>query len=121
MLADQWDPMDHSFQELQEELEQIELVIQLEECQHQESQERKEDTAKKTETLSKNKRKRDEKTRDTSPKTTNPPCMLHGTTDHSTEDCRVLQAQAKRMRLAWKSRSPEQHEANRCKKVLEYE
>ena len=115
MLADQWDPMDHSFQELQEELEQIELVIQLEECQHQELQERKEDTGKKTETSSKNKHKRDEKTRDTSPKTTNHPCMLHGTYDHTSENCNVLRAQAKHMCLSWQSHSPEQCEAD-CRK-----
>ena len=29
------------------------------------------------------------------------PCMLHGTTDHTTEECKVLKAQAKRMRGAW--------------------
>ena len=34
------------------------------------------------------------------------PCMLHGTTDHTTEECKVLKAQAKRMRASWDTNRP---------------
>ena len=43
--------------------------------------------------------------------------MLHGTTDHTTEECKVLRVKAKRMKASWDTtdRSVRRHKSNKYK------
>ena len=102
MLVTKFDPVDHTFLELWEECERVELELALESRQKDSTNE---SSKKKDEKSNKRKCKSSESETHSSGKH----CMLHGDdTSHTTDQCSVLKQQAKRMRAVWEAQSPEQ-------------
>jgi len=90
--------------QFKEALERLELSYELEEKPEYFKDDSKKETQQSSKTTGKRRRDSDR----LPPRPMKKPCMLHGTNDHTTDECRVLKVQAERMQASWKAQNPAQ-------------